>query len=30
VFVVIFLDDILIFSKDPTKHAQHLTVILET
>jgi hypothetical protein len=29
-FVVIFLDDILIFSKDPTKHAEHLTVVLET
>ncbi len=29
-FVVIFLDDILIFSKDPTKHAQHLTIVLQT
>jgi hypothetical protein len=29
-FVLIFLDDILIFSKDPSKHAQHLTVVLET
>jgi hypothetical protein len=29
-FVVIFLDDILIFSKDPSKHAQHLTVLPET
>jgi vesicle coat complex subunit len=29
-YVVIFLDDILIFSKDPTKHAQHLTVVMET
>jgi hypothetical protein len=29
-FAVVFLDDILIFSKDPTKHAQHLTVVLET
>jgi hypothetical protein len=27
-FVVLFLDDILINSKDPTKHAQHLTVEL--
>jgi hypothetical protein len=26
----LFLDDILTFSKDPTKHAQHLTVVLET
>ena len=29
-FIVIFLDDVLIFSKDPSKHAQHLTVLLET
>jgi hypothetical protein len=29
-FVVIFLDDILIFSKDPSKHAEHLTVVLDT
>jgi hypothetical protein len=29
-FAIIFVDDILIFSKDPTKHAQHLTVVLET
>jgi hypothetical protein len=28
--IVIFLDDIIIFSKDPTKHAQHLTIVLET
>jgi hypothetical protein len=29
-FFVIFLDDILIFSKDTSKHAQHLTIVLET
>jgi hypothetical protein len=28
-FVGIFLDDIFIFLKDPSKHAQHLTVVLE-
>jgi hypothetical protein len=29
-FVATFLDEILIFSKDPTKHAQHLTIVLQT
>jgi hypothetical protein len=27
-FVVVFLDDILIFSKDPALHAKHLEIVL--
>ncbi len=27
-FVVVFLDDILVFSKDPTQHAKHLDIVL--
>jgi hypothetical protein len=29
-FVVVFLDDILVYSKDPTKHFAHLRIVLET
>jgi hypothetical protein len=28
-FVVVFLDDILVFSKDPALHAQHLQTVLD-
>jgi hypothetical protein len=28
-FIVVFLDDILIYSKDPTKHFEHLRIVLE-
>ena len=27
-FVVVFLDDILVYSKDPTKHLEHLEIVL--
>jgi hypothetical protein len=29
-FVVIFIDDILIYSRDPQEHAVHLRIVLET
>jgi hypothetical protein len=28
-FVVVFIDDILIYSKDDTKHEKHLRLIME-
>ena len=29
-FVVIFIDDILVYSKDAQEHEQHLRIVLET
>ncbi|KAA3462243.1 RNA-directed DNA polymerase-like protein [Gossypium australe] len=29
-FVVAFIDDMLIYSKDETQHAQHLSIVLQT
>jgi hypothetical protein len=29
-FIVIFIDDILIYSRDPQEHAVHLRIVLET
>ena len=29
-FVVVFIDDILVYSKDAQKHEQHLKIVLET
>ncbi|KAG8499117.1 hypothetical protein CXB51_005526 [Gossypium anomalum] len=29
-FVVVFIDDILIYSRDETKHAKHLRLVLQT
>lgn len=28
-FVIIYLDDILIFSKDPAKHKEHVRLVLQ-
>ena len=29
-FVVVFIDDILVYSKDAQEHEQHLRIVLET
>ena len=29
-FVVVFIDDILVYSKDEDQHAEHLRVVLQT
>ena len=29
-FMVIFIDDILLYSKDKEEHAQHLQIVLQT
>ena len=29
-FVVVFIDDILIYSKDDTEHVKHLRMVLQT
>ena len=29
-FVIVFIDDILVYSKDEEEHAQHLKIVLQT
>jgi len=29
-FIVVFIDDILVYSKDKEEHAQHLRIVLQT
>jgi hypothetical protein len=29
-FVIVFIDDILIYSKDKAEHAEHLKIVLQT
>jgi hypothetical protein len=29
-FVIVFIDDILVYSKDEAKHAEHLRIVLQT